>query len=370
MRDKYAYETASEMYMVAETAPFDNVAAQLIAEISGELRGNTLLEDDKIWNNLQKLEPYRKSQQVQEAISYWLSLINLRANNAKFEDAGIRTAYLEKDFDKVIERSRQALQVMPNNGMVTYAIRSNMALALMHQKKDLCAQLELEMVRKMSQAGKNPFFPALINLTVLYERLGKRAEAEALAKEVLEYAQKEEITVPIINFNRAWYMDLEYQNKKADKDFMAAPTLKEKVYNPKIDEIFDKIFDVTRSIKQSDAKKYQTFIKHIRSDYRLRSVFQIGLMGKLGFFDSWWRTLLGILVFIAACILYWIIFVGIKEMLINEMPSFLRVLSYIAAFLGFLFFIWIFLGTTYTGYLGIGLLIIMLIAGGLSSSKR
>ena len=264
LRDKHAFETAADMYAVAETAAFDAVAATLIEKINLELKNKTLPEDDKIWNDFLKLEPYRMSKEVQRAVSDWISLMNFPGKSVRFEDDAIRSAYFEKDFDKVIERSRQALHVMPNSGMVTHVVRNNMALALMHRNKDLCAQVQLELVRKMSKEKGGAYFPALINLGVLYERLGKREEAEALAMELLRYTQKEQITVPLVNFNAAWYMDLKNQNN----------------------EKTGAIFKLSRGFDSSDVEKYRTFITKTRFDYQSRPFFEIGWSGKRGHFGS------------------------------------------------------------------------------------
>ena len=300
LRDKYAFETAYEMYAVADTAAFTEEAALLIKKIDNELNrfysyGRRPIEDDEIWNELQKLEPYRMSQQVQSAVLKWISLMRFNPNtgmpNPYYNPVwylDIQTAYLEKDFDKVIEESRRYLSGMPINDFTTFAVRNNMALALMHQNKDLCALIELEIVREMS--GGNPYFPALINLTVLYERLGNREEAESLSEYLLDYAINEEITVPLINFNAAWYMALNnYQREETDN-----PHYK-KLYNEKINSIF-------KVLSKSEDAKYQILYKNARSNYKSRPISDIGLAGKLGFFGTG-KKFIGILLFLIVNIL-------------------------------------------------------------------
>jgi len=265
MRDKYAYETASEMYAVADTIaatqkiplliiPPDTIVAakeisMLIEKINKEIKLGTLIEDDKIWSNLQQLEPYRMNEEVQASITEWVGAMNkympksTQIPLSKVKE--INKAYYAHDFDKVVDLSRQLLR--KSSGYYderNYAVRNNMALALMHQNKDLCAQIELEIIKNTGNKEQHKYIPALINLTVLYERLGKSGEAENLSDDLLQYTKKENITVPLVNFNAAWYMDFKNQQNKTNDG---------------------KIFEISRAFEQSDVEKYKTFIKHIHA---------------------------------------------------------------------------------------------------------
>ena len=303
LRDKFAFETAIDMYSVADTAAFNEEAASLIKMIDIEVNKGTLVEDDKIWLNLLQLEPYRTTKQVQTSLLWWLAvrpkLPNERKMNVDF--SLLSKAYLEQHFDGVIKMSRFLLADSPENDVLTYAIRNNMALALMHQNKDLCALYELETVKQTSEKSGKIYFPALINLTVLYERLGKRNEAIELSKQLLEHAEKNDIKDPLITFNAAWYMDLNNQNN----------------------EMTDKLLELCKSLNQWPVYKYKNFTDKIRSDHKSSPLSEngseenskslpfseIGLAGKLGLLDSGGKIFGAVLIFLIINIIllriYW-----------------------------------------------------------------
>ena len=273
LRDKYAYETASEMYAVADTAEFNEEAELLISKINDGIKRGTLIDDDVIWHDFQKLEPYRMNEKVQSAVMDWVNHMSSSkkhsVNQAREAIVAIHfdkllTEYNQQNFDTMIEQSRKILtdiMLVPINeeNIATYAIRSNMALALMHQNKDLCALAQLELVRKISNST---YFPALINLTVLYERLGRREEAESLSKELLKYSREQRIKVPLVDFNAAWYELNDYQNIPADI-----------------------ITNIGKVLNESESEKHQTLYEKIKLAYQFLPITEIGLVGKLGYFD-------------------------------------------------------------------------------------
>ena len=309
LRDQFAYETASEMYAVADTAAFTKNAASLIENINKELKRGTKLEDDKIWKNLEKLEPYRKCSEVHTAVSKWIEMAvennkNLTDKNFILDPHSIINDYKEGDFEGVVKMSRRILLESSDKNKLSNSIRNNMALALMHQNKDLCALVELVYVWKFSKNQKEVYFPALINLTVVSERLGERDSALFLSDKLMEYTQKEMIKVPLINFNAAWYKDLE---RNENHDFYTGwiPNLQSNIAKNKQ---YDGIFENIDAFDPFDVAKYKAFINHVRFDYRYRPVSEIGWFGKAGLFGNNFRKGGAICLFVLAGIILWRLF--------------------------------------------------------------
>ena len=291
LRDRYAYETATEMYAITDTATFTPEAAAMVEKINTELSKGKMLEDDTIWSMLQQLEPYRMSEQVRKAVQQWVIAMRHNLSSIHIETAyknladtlkTINQAYKTHDFNRMIDLSRRlSMKKRPSEllSMIDYSIRNNMALALMHQHKDLCALVELEFINqseKNKYSEREMYIPAMINLTVLYERLGRSADADTLSKKLLDYTKKEEITVPMVNFNAAWYLDLNnYQNEKANS-----------------------ILDISNVLNKTEAGKYQTLYKSARATYQSHPVSEIGVAGKLGFFGGGSKKTIGIVIFL------------------------------------------------------------------------
>jgi hypothetical protein len=231
--DKFAFKTAQEMYEVADTLPFDKNAASLIEQIRKDLPITQIIESRGIWGKLEKLEPYRKTAQVQSLVDECVtSSITKpkRIYNEQFKRAAYY--YYQKDFKNVVESS---LKILRNEDKAKnpsqsssdlskpatsfeFALRNNMALALIHLNKDLCAQVELEII--FQQCGisgteipmKNSdeeFIPAAINLTVVYERLGFSEKAKNLSQQLEKYIQMRKYTIPSVEFNAIWFLDNE-----------------------------------------------------------------------------------------------------------------------------------------------------------------
>jgi hypothetical protein len=287
LRDPYAYETAVEMYATGDTLPFDNTITLLAVDISRKLERGFTLEDDVIWATLQKLEPYRKSRKVQEALKTWTERIreaerydSAPASSTRHIDSNslvpVLQAYRQGKFDKVIALSRELLRLKMWEG-AKQAIRNNLALALMHENRDLCAQLELELLNTETEIR---YFPALINLTVVYERLGKREEAEVLVNRLTEYMEKEELRMPLADFNVAWFLG-------------------EKEDYPSTDKALEMVG--SKLMKKQQASKYAGYREQLAVKYKSFSVLKIGFLGK-GFAGNDGRWIISFLVFIV----YWI----------------------------------------------------------------
>jgi hypothetical protein len=288
LRDPYAYETAAGMYAVADTLPVDETVTLLAVNISRQLKQGLMPEDDIIWDTLQKLEPYRKSRQVQETLKTWVTYI--RNTERSDSDSAITSssrlispiiqAYRQGEFDKVIALSRTLL-LDPGRKIreeSVQIVRNNLALALMHENRDLCAQMELELI---NTGNKIRYFPALINLTVVYERLGKREEAEVLVNRLTEYMEKEELRMPLADFNVAWYLGEKEDYSSTDKALKSVSS---------------------KLMKKQKVTKYADYRKPLAARYKTFSILKIGFMGK-AFTGSggWW--IVGILIFIV----YWVV---------------------------------------------------------------
>ncbi|MDR2809888.1 MAG: hypothetical protein LBB84_04935 [Tannerellaceae bacterium] len=229
LRDPWAFATAVEMYSATDTLPFNNQAASMLKEISVNLKAKTCFEDEKIWKLLLSLEPYRKSKQVQDSIVQWCKSYYYSPVCTTADVSQLAQQYRNKNFKTVIANGRKMLgrssSDIPQAGSgkkemyQEFGVRNNLALALIHENLDLCAQVELGIILfnrssyTPSSALKvidirtldNTHLSAMINLTVVYERLGRTADAEALAEALHDYTVREEINNPLIDFNAAWY---------------------------------------------------------------------------------------------------------------------------------------------------------------------
>ncbi|MDR2626805.1 MAG: hypothetical protein LBC40_02090 [Dysgonamonadaceae bacterium] len=234
LRDPWAFETAGEMYSVNDTLPFDNKASEIMKEISVNLKKEICLEDEKIWKLLMSLEPYRKSKQVQDSIKQWCKFYYYSPVCTTSDVSRLARQYRNKDFKTVITDARKMLgrpsSDIPQANQSTkemypeFGVRNNLALALIHENQDLCAQVELEIilfnrssfsssssspsasnVRFDVQAFNNTYLSAMMNLTVVYERLGRPNDAERLAGSLHDYAMRNELNSSPVAFNAAWY---------------------------------------------------------------------------------------------------------------------------------------------------------------------
>jgi hypothetical protein len=241
LRDKFAFKTAAEMYAVADTLPFDTYAADLIRQIDGAIADSAVIEHPDVWRRLVKLEPYRKTPEVQQALARWVKTCQIMQIGSETDLQS--SDYLKGNWGAFIQRSRFHLFNSDIKGDDKYKksirfrqneflIRNNLALALMHQNLDLCAQTELEIVFSANESSLmgipdwnmgyrsvnasttsvpldsikrfiSVYLPAMINLTVVYERLGMTEKAALLAQKTQEYSDLE----PLTNFNAAWYYD-------------------------------------------------------------------------------------------------------------------------------------------------------------------
>ena len=206
--DPYAFKTAIDMYEIAPTLPYDGKADRLVKKISKTIGRGYPIENEDIWSDIKKLEPYRMHPNVQAAVTDWVDKcadrISKQRKVRQVRFASLQTIsknYKAGDFEQTIKACNVILLESPQH----YDVRSNLALALMHLNRDLCAQIELEIICKLSSRH----IPAMLNLTVVYERLNKREEAEKMAATLTQLALDHKIDMPSVGFNEAWY---QFQN--------------------------------------------------------------------------------------------------------------------------------------------------------------
>lgn len=209
--DIHHFRTTAQMYRTAPVKPYGKEAARLIA------RMNT----DPVRSLLQKLNPYRKSSEVQEALKKWKTLWvsrikagkkpNLRTG-ATLAFKGANSYYKRKSKTregniKILEVARKKYLEVLKKYPTHLDARNNLALCELHLGNDLAAQLELETLRELSPV----YMPAMINLTVVYERLRRSKRAEKLAHETHQKHPK----IPQAVFNAGWYLNNEGKYDKA-----------------------------------------------------------------------------------------------------------------------------------------------------------
>ena len=272
LRDKFSFETASDMYSVADTLPFDSKAADLIEKISKQLALRHLPEEDIVLVNLIKLEPYRFTKQVQDVVFLWAEVVKGNDHIGKkqkkqYEEPelyklmdSVTVLYHNREFEKVINLSRKVLNIPHQSNQEMYSIRNNMALAMMHKKMDLCALLELEIIKKLEP--EEMYIPAIINLSVIYERFGKSEESKQLIQLLLD----KKVNVPMLNFNAEWW------------------------------RIGDNSAPAGKELKNSEIEKYQLLANHFDLNFYARSLFDLGLIRKnMGIVSNWAARLVFIL---------------------------------------------------------------------------
>ena len=219
-QDPFSFDTAKKMSMVKPVQPFDASARTLIKDIDYLLSDISENQDqEKLPGLMLRLEPYRKTDAVQQAVQKWVpryleglarTLKNISFDKKKkiqqtatalFRQGN--ECYRNGDFTAATVKYRRVLMDMPRHADA----RNNLALAQMHLGNDLTAQFELESLRRI----KPDYPPAQINLTVVLERLGFYQSAQALA--LAAYQTRKEL--PAAAFNAGWYYSLAGDYQKA-----------------------------------------------------------------------------------------------------------------------------------------------------------
>jgi hypothetical protein len=297
IRDPFAYDRADSMYSVRDTLVYDAAAGKLISSISRNINRGFSVEESLIWIDLMKLEPYRKNKEVQifiEKISKTIGKnIKLRSRYPADlnQSIAVSTKYKEKEFQTVTEIAREVLITDPLN----LDVRNNLALAQMHLNNDLTSQLELLV---LAETDSN-YVPAHINLSVVYERLGKSKEAEYIAFNLL----KKHSDIPSVVFNAIWYYNLNGDYKTADSLITASSENKEysqyKVSGAGGRNKYESFFELNK--KQM---LYPELIKE-REIIKKAQLLEVGFLDKIGWSEEPKMKILSIILFLIAAILFW-----------------------------------------------------------------
>jgi tetratricopeptide (TPR) repeat protein len=281
-----AFKTAQEMYRQAKTTPFDKDARHLMTKVDQNLALKRLPEQETHWRRLSALNPYRRSQEVQQALSGWVDRIlvlvqeRTRANGqlpAKEKEAlyarvgrlvkDANQRYAAKKFEAAEQAYCQALLLDPTH----LDARNNLALTLMVRQRDLPAQLELGILQKL----KPTYVPAAINLTVLHERGSNRDAARRMAEQAYELSPD----LPMAAFNLAWLKDL-------DGDHTGARKLTGKLARM---HVTDKPMGKNTARPGTVITKYQRYHQHVTAlAEKRRPYWQKGLVASLDLKDRSW----------------------------------------------------------------------------------
>jgi tetratricopeptide (TPR) repeat protein len=265
-KDVFSFTTADSMYMVADTLPYSSNTTKIIKLINRNINYGNLLETNRVWNELLKLEPYRMHPKMEGEVSNivekYTALVEKKKQRFQNpisikEIKESSSFYSDGDFETFIDLGRKLLVRDPYNS----DIRSNLALALMHSNKDLCAWIELETVRKFDSLH----IPALINLTVVYERLGMREDAENLANHILDLHYTSFYNFPQTIYNVAWFYFSREQYLKVDSILS------------RIEYGQDKIYPNILNLKKLNHLQIREYLKG-------QSILDVGIIGKLGYY--------------------------------------------------------------------------------------
>jgi len=255
-KDVIIFNNYSQMINTAPVKPLDVRAELLMEFIDSRLHCEVRLEDKDVWKAIIALTPFRMTEEVQDAINKWaafyakrivhmstegaqkgekrsffdwLKLIvawfkNILSGNASTDITSAANAYKALDFKKAANIYINILKKDPQN----FDARNNLALVCMHQYNDPAALLQLQIISEL----KKDYFPGLINLTVVAERLGLQNKALETAKQALRMQPN----VPAAALNAAWFENIAGNNMAARK--ILAPIVKLDTSNSKINNLY------------------------------------------------------------------------------------------------------------------------------------
>jgi len=214
-RDPHQFATARQLYLAPPAAAWDARGQELLTRIHDLLqRGPECQRSaaaDDWWLSLAELNKYRTCREVQAAIAPWADRCaqfaqrNSRPAPTAELFASANQLYRQSKFGAASQTYAEILVLAPTH----LDARNNLALAQLHKGNDLLAQLQWEILRRLSPR----YVPARINLTVLYERLGLREQGQAVAGEALQLAPE----VPAAVFNSAWLKNVQGDHRAAEQ---------------------------------------------------------------------------------------------------------------------------------------------------------
>ena len=201
--DPHAYVHMAALYGAAAKAhaltPADQ--ALLDAPTLGRCFGPAMVpQTQDCEKRLALLDPVRGSEEVQTVIRSWAKEA---AKTIRGKEAAVAAYALQAAQDQYkggsFEKAKNSYADLLDRAPAHLDARNNYALAQLHLGHDAVAQLEFETLRLLDPS----YVPAMVNLTVLYERAwpGNSAKAGELA----EAAVKSGPNVEPAMFNAAWY---------------------------------------------------------------------------------------------------------------------------------------------------------------------
>lgn len=202
--DPHRFDTAESMISNVPCREFDPTAAQLIAMLNEMAPDPQVLPESALFRfGLIKLTPYRHAEQLQDALKNWCRIFLGRMNNAAHGELPheARTAfsngnrlYKAKNFNAASRDYISALRRFPRYDDA----RNNLALSQLHLGYDVWAQLEWMILSERNER----YVPALINLSVLYERMGMTDQSRKTAHRAMGLQNQ---AAPAALFNVAWH---------------------------------------------------------------------------------------------------------------------------------------------------------------------
>jgi tetratricopeptide (TPR) repeat protein len=200
--DPRAFASAEEMFKVANKTAFNPTAAALLRDVDRQIAAGDGIDSDALFAKLLDLNPFRCTTEVQSAVATWVGPLAKRLASTIAADANtvFRQAnelYTAGKLAQARDAYRRVLHGSPGH----LDARNNLALTLLHEGNDLAAEVELEIVRRAAP----DYVPALVNLTVVGERIGQSDQARQLAKKTAE--QHKDVAAAV--YNDLWYDSLQ-----------------------------------------------------------------------------------------------------------------------------------------------------------------
>jgi tetratricopeptide (TPR) repeat protein len=297
--DPNSFTTTKEMYDTLKCLPYDKNAERLIVDITNYIYSGQSEIKPQVWDNLVKLNPYRKTEKMQLALMKWSKSLAGRFHSSYYSDtSGLGLANKDYKDSNFTSASDRYIKILKNSPDILDA-RNNLALAQIHLKNDLFAQLEFETIKKYDTS----YTPALINLIVIYERLGKSVLADSLSQ--LLYSKRQDI--PAITFNAAWY-----RNKRGD--YKGADSLMSKLLEFDIIKKHKELYALNVAMAGDLSMNDYSILDVVDSDlsniiFTKSSFWSVGIVKKFG----WWTSPLMRLIFIGIFILLIIIIIKLSK---------------------------------------------------------
>ncbi len=224
-KDVIVFDDYSQLVNPAPLKSLDVRADMLIDFIDARLRCGDRIEQREVWEAIAALTPYRMTHKVHSAVeawaafyakaitqsplpgtqrgtrnffAYWIDRIKDWFENIFHPDMANAQKMAARAYkaQKFAEATKRYIAILKQDAQ-NIEIRNNLALLCMHQGNDPAALVQLSIVKEL----KPDYFPGLINLTIVLERVGLESQASAMAQEALRLHPD----VPAAVINAAWF---------------------------------------------------------------------------------------------------------------------------------------------------------------------